>query len=244
MKSKYKIDDRFENPFFIGTVEDNNDPTFNYRVKVRIPTLHNDVMTKEQLPWAARVDGSFMGMSDNSDLNHSVPEIGSQVLVLAVGNDPNSLLYLGCLYKKTPQTPAAEGYLNTYGVYRQDGQFIGVDKIKKLFQMLFLGDIEVDKVNNIKINAASDITITCSNANITTNGQTNITANGNMNVTAPTSTFNGNVEVNGIIHATGAIDSDTEVGAKKSVHLTTHVHPFPYKAGDVDATGKTTPGTG
>lgn len=245
MKSSFYTKDEFKNPLFIATVEDNNDPTFNYRVKVRIPTLHNDLMTAEQLPWAARVDSAFMGTSDEGDLKHAIPEVGSQVLVLAVGNDPNSLLYLGILYKKTPQTPADNKYLDTYGVYRKDGQFIGIDKIQSLFQMLFDGNVEVDKVHNIKINATEKITVTCNQADITTNGTTNVTANGNLNVTAPTSTFNGNIECTGTVHATGNINSDAEVGAMGgAVNLSTHTHPFPYNAGPVPATGQTQPGTG
>lgn len=230
MKSSFYTKDEFRNPLFVGTVEDNNDPTFNYRVKVRIPTLHNDLMTKEQLPWAARVDSAFMGTSDQGDLKHAVPEVGSQVLVLAVANDPNSLLYLGVLYKKTPQTPADNKYLDTYGVYRKDGQFIGVDKIQSLFQMLFDGNVEVDKVHNIKINATEKITVTCNQADITTNGTTNVTANGNLNVTAPTSTFNGNIKCTGNIIANG------EVGAMSgSVNLSTHTHKYSapqHPAGD------------
>lgn len=245
MQSFFPLKDHFSNPFMIGTVEDNKDPLFNYRIKVRLPNLHNETITTEQLPWAAKVDCSFMGVGDEQDLKHAVPEIGTQVLVLIMSGDPNSLVYLGNLYKKTAQTPSDNKYNDTYGVYRKDGQFIGIDKIQKLFQMLFDGDIEVDKVHNIKVNASNDITITCNNANITTNGQTNITANGNMNVTAPTSTFNGNVEVTGIIHAAGNIDSDAEVGAMGgSVHLSTHTHPFPYNAGPSPAQGQTEPGTG
>ena len=88
MKPFFKIDDHFENPFFVGTVEDNNDPTNNYRVK-----LHPKNITTDQLPWAAKVDSSFMGM-DSSSISHSIPEVGSKVLVLAVGNNINSLIYL------------------------------------------------------------------------------------------------------------------------------------------------------
>lgn len=246
MQSDFYGNNNFENPFFIGTVEDNNDPTFNYRVKVRIPLIHNDVMSTDQLPWAARVSSPFMGTSDESDLDHAVPEIGSQVLILAVGNDPNSLIYLGVLHKKTAQTPSDNKYLDTYGIYRKNGQFIGVDKIQKLFQMLFEGDIEVDKVRNIKINASNAITITCNQADITTNGATNLTANGNLNVTAPMSKIQGNVEISGNIectgnaHITGPVSSDAEVTAMGgSVGLSTHVHP-----GIFPGPGMTAPGQG
>lgn len=211
MKAFFQVDDGLTNPLFIATVEDNNDPTFNYRVKVRIPTIHNETITTEQLPWAARLCNSFMGVGDEQDLNHAVPEVGTQVLVLAVGSNLNSLVYLGNLYKKTAQTPSDNRYLDTYGIYRKDGQFIGVDKIQKLFMMLFDGDIQIDKVGNITINASKDITVNCVNANLT--------ATSSVNVKSPTSTFDGNIE------CTGNIKAAAEVSAMGgAVNLSTHTH--------------------
>lgn len=141
----------YKNPFFIATVEDNNDPTFNYRVKVRIEGLHNKEITTEQLPWAAKVDTSFMGIGEDQSLSHSIPEVGSQVLVLAVGNNINSLVYLGCLYKNTNQTPKEDRYLNTYGIYTKQGEFVGVEKIKNVFHMIWEGDLTLDVEGKIKI---------------------------------------------------------------------------------------------
>ena len=253
MKSFFQIDDRLTTPLFVATVEDNNDPTFNYRVKVRIPDIHHDTITTEHLPWAARLDSNFMGIGEEQDLKHSVPEVGTKVLVLAIGNNLNSLIYLGVLYKKTAQTPSDNKYLDTYGIYRKDGQFIGIDKVKKLFQMLFDGDIEIDKVHNIKINATDDITINCNNTNvtmmgqatITTTGATNLNANGNLVVTAPTSTFNGNIVCTGTVAAKGAISSESEVSAMGgATSMSTHTHTFPYNAGPSPATGQTDPGVG
>lgn len=246
MKAFFQIDDELTNPLFIATVEDNNDPTFNYRVKVRIPNIHPDRIKTEELPWAARLCNSFMGVGDEQDLNHAVPEVGTQVLVLAIGSNLNSLVYLGNLYKKTAQTPSDNRYLDTYGIYRKDGQFIGVDKIKKLFQMLFDGDIEIDKVHNIKVTATTNITVNCESAvlnsktaTVNTTGTTTIKADGNLNVTAPTSNFNGNIECTGTVHATGAIDSDAEVGAMGgSVHLSTHVHPGVFPGPSTTAPGQ------
>lgn len=145
-----KSEHTFENPFFIATVVDNNDPTYNYRIKVRLDILHDSVENKD-LPWAGRVDTAFMGMSDTADLDHKVPEVGSKVLVIAVANDPNSLLYLGCLYRNTPQTPTSNNYLNTYGIYTQKGEFIGIDKIKNVFQMIWKGDLTLDVEGKIKL---------------------------------------------------------------------------------------------
>ena len=148
-----KTDDSFENPFFIATVEDNKDPSNNYRVKVRIPDIHPKTITTAQLPWAARVDPTFMGIGDTQSILHAVPEVGSQVLVLAIGNDINSLFYLGCLYKNTPQTPTGERYLETAGMYTKNGEFIGIEKIKNVFHMIWKGDLTFDVEGKIKLGA-------------------------------------------------------------------------------------------
>lgn len=230
MKTKFKSDAQLRNPFFIGTVEDNNDPTFNYRIKVRIPDLHPATITTQQLPWAARVDTAFMGMSDTGDLDHKIPEVGSKVLILAMGNDLNSLLYIGNLYKKTTLTPTNEDYLNTYGIYRANGQFIGIDKIKKLFQMLFDGDINIDKVKNMTIKISNAVKIECQTANIT--------AINSITIDTPNTTMTGNLHVN------GNVVSDAEVSAKSgAVNLSTHTHPYEM-GGTAAGTANTQPGKG
>lgn len=212
MHNFFKSDDHFENPFFIGTVEDNNDPTFNYRIKVRIEALHPDTITTTQLPWAARVDTAFMGINEDNDLSHKIPEIGSKVLVLAINNNINSLIYLGCLYKKTNNTPTNEDYLNSYGIYRKNGQFIGINKIKKLFQLLFDGSIIIDKIQDMTINVANGVSITCQNATVKA---TKVT------VDAPNTNMTGNLNV------AGNIVSAKEVSAKGgAVNLSTHTHKY------------------
>ena len=144
-----KPSESFENPFFIGTVEDNKDPTFNYRVKVRIDQVHPNTVSTAELPWAAKVDASFMGMGSSAEM-HAIPEVGSQVLVLAIGNNINSLVYLGCLYKKD-NTPSGDDYINNYGIYTKNGEFIGVEKIKGVFHMIWNGDLTLDVQGKIKI---------------------------------------------------------------------------------------------
>lgn len=234
MKPFFKTDNHFENPFFIGTVEDNNDPTFNYRVKVRINLLHPDNLTTEQLPWAAKVDSSFMGM-DSSSVSHSVPEVGSKVLVLAVGNNINSLIYLGCLYKKTDSTPSGNDYLNCYGIYDKNGNYIKLDKIQKLLELIWEGTININKIKEM---------------NITVNGNVNLTAN-STNITAPTNNIKGNVNIDGTLDVTGATtmkstldvtglvtgQADVKAGGG-SVGLLTHTHPGVFPGPSSTATGQ------
>lgn len=153
MKNFLKTDDHFDNPFFIATVEDNYDPTFNYRIKVRIADIHPASILTENLPWAAKLDNSFMGISDTSDVLHSIPEIGSKVLVLAIGNNLNSLVYLGTIYKNTSITPKNNEYINNYGIYRKDGQFIGIDKIQNVLKMIWKGDLDINTQGSLNIKA-------------------------------------------------------------------------------------------
>ncbi len=227
MKPFFKTDEHFENPFFIGTVVDNKDPTFNYRIKVRIDHMHDTITKDENLPWAAKVDSSFMGM-DSSSISHSVPEVGSKVLVLAVGDNINSLIYLGCLYKKTDSTPSGDDYLNCYGIYDKTGNFIKLDKIQKLLELVWEGTINI---SNIK--------------------EMNITVNGNVNLTAPTTNIKGNVSINGTLDVTGATtmkstldvtglvtgQADVKAGGG-SVGLLTHTHPGVFPGPSSTGTGQ------
>ena len=141
----------FSNPLFIGTVVNNNDPTYSYRVKVRVPELHPSSLVDADLPWAAKLDSSFLGVSEDADLLHSVPQVGTKVLVLSVANDPNSLLYIGSLYTHQPTTPSGDDYKNTYGIYTKNGEFIGVEKLKNVFHMIWNGDLTFDVKGKIKI---------------------------------------------------------------------------------------------
>lgn len=155
MYSKIKSEHVFTNPFAIATVVDNKDPLYAYRVKIRLANLHDSV-EDEDLPWAAKVDSSFMGVG-NTDTLHSVPEVGSKVLVLFIGNDPNSIIYLGSLYKKGTSTPQNKDYLDTYGIYTKQGDFIGIDKIQKWFHMLWSGKVTLDIDGKVVANISSDL---------------------------------------------------------------------------------------
>lgn len=223
MFSLITSNDSFENPFFIGTVEDNQDPTFNYRIKVRIDQIHPNTISTAELPWAAKVDSSFMGMDSSTSL-HSIPEVGSKVLLLAVGNNINSLLYLGCLYKNTTSTPSNDDYLNCYGIYDKSGNYIKLDKIQKLLELIWAGKINIDKITEM---------------NITVNGNVNLTAN-NTNITASNNTIKGNVSIEGTLDVTGLIKTDVDIKAGPSlVGLVTHTH-----AGVFPGPSSTLPGEG
>ena len=169
-----KSSENFENPFFIGTVEDNNDPTYNYRVKVRIDGVHPNTVSTSELPWAAKVDSSFMGMDGSTSL-HSIPEVGSKVLLLAVGNNINSLLYLGCLYKNTASTPSGDDYTNSYGIYDKNGNYIKLDKIQQILQLVWEGKLDISIKGNIEIKTEGNVDLSAKgNVNIKSNALVSI----------------------------------------------------------------------
>ena len=214
MRDFFQQDDALTNPFFVAKVEDNNDPTGNYRVKVRIPQIHNENITTANLPWAAKLAPSFLG-GGGSGSNHCVPEVGSEVLVIAVGNNLNSLIYLGILCHKESVTPSGEAYGGSYGIYMAGGQFIGVDKVTQTLQMIYQGHINIDQILDGKITISDKLEVTCPNIKIT-----------------------GDIDITGKVYVSGEIVSDTEVKAK-SVTLTGHTHQYitpQHAAGNANTT--------
>lgn len=157
MKTQAKNINVFTNPFSVATVVDNNDPENSYRVKVRVDIIHENI-PDDQLPWAARVGPTFMGFGD-ADIDHAVPEVGTKVLTLFVANDPNSILYLGCLYKNNSATPSGDKYLGSYGIYTKKGDFIGIDKLSTTFKMIYEGKIDISKITEATISVDGPINI-------------------------------------------------------------------------------------
>ena len=228
-------DNSFNNPFFIGEVVDNNDPKCSYRVKVKIEGLHKGI-PNDKLPWAAKVDSSFLGVKDETAYAHSVPLVGSKVLVLAIANDPNSLVYLGCIYKNVEGlTPSGDEYLQNWGIYGKDNQFVGLDKINKCFKMLMNGDIdiEINQAKNVTVKVKENITVECTNAEVKVKESAKVecknselqasnnvkvtckTANvnaSNINIDAATTNIKGNVNITGNTTMTGSLTATGKVG--------------------------------
>lgn len=203
MRDFFQMPCTLSSPFFVGKVENNTDPTNNYRIKVRIDKIHGQNITAEQLPWAAKLDSSFLGMG-SSGINHCVPEVGSEVLLVAVGNDLNSLIYVGSLYRKMEGvTPSGGAYGGSYGIYLANGQFLGIDKLTKTFQMIYEGHINVDKIIDGKITISDKLNVTCPKINIT----------GDVTIT-------GELKVSKNITAKGEVEG-------KGIHLSTHTHTVP-----------------
>lgn len=246
MYSESKSD---RNPFYIATVVDNDDPTKNYRVRVRIPKIH-DKIEDSKLPWAARVDRAFRGIeSDDAEnqsegktppkFDHCVPEVGTKLLILAIQNDVNSLIYLGALYKKTKYTPDGDKYLNTYGITADEDQFIGIDITGDENQIIvhFIGDVDVDKVKKITVNAEDDITVKTKKT-ATVECKTLVAkASEKATVTSPKIELEGDVHITGTLNVDKTIDAVGEITGNK-IPLSTHVHCYyPGPGGETPSKG-------
>lgn len=181
---------KFTNPFCVATVVDNNDPQNSYRVKVRVDVIHDNI-SDGQLPWAARVGPTFMGFG-SADIDHAVPEVGTKVLVMFLSNDPNSILYLGCLYKNNSATPSGGQYLGSYGIYTQNGEFIGVDKVSKTLKMIYEGKIDISKITQATISISGPVTVNISgSANVKIGSSANVEVSGAATLKASATTING-----------------------------------------------------
>lgn len=236
MKNQTKYKDYFTTPFNVATVVNNQDPENSYRVKVRIDIVHDNISDND-LPWAARVGPTFMGFG-NADIDHAIPEVGTKVLTLFIANDPNSILYLGTLYKNNSATPSGDPYLGSYGIYTQKGEFIGIDKINYTFKMIYEGKLDISKLKEAKISVNGPMTVkTDGDIKIESGGNINIKSSGNMNIESggPTNIkAGGTVTINstGMTNLTGGqvtIEKGTQCGfnclQKCILTNTPHVSP-------------------
>lgn len=217
MREFFQQKNDLDNPFFVADVVANNDPTNNYRIKVRIPEIHGSSIKDEQLPWAAKLGSSFLGIN-GSYFDHSVPEIGTKVLILAIGNDLNSLVYLGSLYKKTDSTPPGEAYGGSFGIYTAKGEFIGVDKISRTLQLIYEGHINIDRILDATINVKDFINVTCQSATV---NATDVTVNASNATINATTTINGNTTINGDLTVNG---NESVSGTAHAANYDAHTH--------------------
>ena len=82
---------------------------------------------------------------------------------------------MGSLYTKTSSTPSGDDYLNCYGIYDKNGNFIEVNKIKKVLELVWEGKLDVTIKGNIELKAEANMDITVKgNANIKSEGMVSI----------------------------------------------------------------------
>ena len=139
---------------YLGTVEDNEDPTKMGRVKVSIPLYEN--MTTEQLPWALPSLASCGNSSENCALN--VPEVGSQVRVYFPNQDLTAPHYGGAeLNENNKTTFFDEDYPHTYGYRDSKGNFIRINKDKKTIHL------QHSSTTNLKVSPEGSVQVALSN---------------------------------------------------------------------------------
>jgi hypothetical protein len=106
--------------FFVGVIEDNDDPTLLGRVKVRAFSIHgtNKEISTEDLPWAMVSHGNY-------DPNNPLPSLNAFVWGMFLdGRDAQHPVVLGLLPTQFVEAPNPEA--NGYGVIpKRDGRLLG-----------------------------------------------------------------------------------------------------------------------
>lgn len=105
--------------FFVGVIEDNDDPTLLGRVKVRAFSIHgtNEEISTEDLPWAMVSHGNY-------DPNNPLPSLNSFVWGMFLdGRDAQHPVVLGLLPTQFVEPPNPD--VNKYGVIpKRDGKLL------------------------------------------------------------------------------------------------------------------------
>lgn len=106
----------YEGILFVGRVEDNEDPLFFERLRIRIPQIH-DEFKKAELPWAIprkqRVQGNKDGLIGTVD----IPVVGSMMYISLQRGDPHFPIWEGAYLGEMAKLPEIllEDYPNLYG---------------------------------------------------------------------------------------------------------------------------------
>ncbi|CAK9885818.1 MAG: Actin cross-linking toxin VgrG1 [Candidatus Erwinia impunctatus] len=192
----------------IGVVTQlNGDPEENYRIQIKIPTLNSE----SNLIWA-RLATYY---ASNGCGNFFIPEVGDEVIVGCVNQDPSNPIILGSLYSshnKMPVEITAENHIKTLVTQSQmkvifDDESSVVTVITPNGNSVVISDKEksitlTDQNNNtlsmteggITLSSSKDITLSAKNAiNIESTGDTSIKATADtkisgLNVSAQAST--------------------------------------------------------
>lgn len=153
----YQIDSEELNGFYIGVVEDNNDPLKQNRVKVRIFGVHTEINTKydidgiltEELPWANPINNNIEGsISGNGFWN--VPLNGSHVIIFFLNGNILSPCYLGCISGKYLEKPNSKtGFSDPNEIYPTDN-YINEPDVHKLARDVSENTIVDTKNSNLE----------------------------------------------------------------------------------------------
>jgi len=182
---------------WIGEVVDNNDPETQFRCKIKVYGLFDDLKT-EDIPWAFPINRKIFASKKNGGYGDgSVPKIGTLVKVRFNNGDIYSPEYYSIQnINPTLQSEIENDYQGTHVIaYDEDEEF------KIIYQPGNGIKIHL-KDSHITINPDKSITIEHSSSesiielvgdtcNIVTKSTVDITANSEITATAPVCTING-----------------------------------------------------
>lgn len=167
----------------------------------------------------------------------NLPE-GSLLVVLPVLDQSSNLVAFGGLPNERIQVESGEVVFfhpltKSRVHFKKDGN-IEINSLEK--------DLLVTCKNAI-IKSSGNVDITVSgNSNVTINGDANLTVSGNLTVEAPTTDWNGNINLTGDLTASGTVEGTTEVvGAGISLSTHTHIGSPTAPTGAISPTGVPVP---
>ena len=165
----------------VGIVINNNDPTKNCRLQIRLPEEHRGVLDAN-LPWAIPEGYSGPNGGNGQVGGISIPAVGSKVWVSFLDGSPYHLKYGGlCNIGANIPSELKESYPNAYGWIDNFGNKFFVDT--SLGTVTFThksgSTINIDSSGNISATSSQDL-------NLEAVGSINIVAGGNLTLGAPT----------------------------------------------------------
>jgi hypothetical protein len=233
--------------WFIGVVEDREDPEKAGRVRVRVYGVHEQdkvLVPTEALPWAPVLMPGTSASLNGIGISATGLLVGSTVVGFFLdGNETTMPVVFGVLPGVTDMPGLAAGKsiinkerlgLEPESAYRaqypynkvvttESGHVFEIDdtpnfeRIHTFHRSGTYQEIDVDGTRVNKI-VGEDFEIVQKNKTLYVQGSLNIVVKGNVTITAPITTVNGNLNVNGTVTAT-----DDVIGG--GISLAQHTHP-------------------
>ncbi|MBN3262252.1 type VI secretion system tip protein VgrG [Pectobacterium brasiliense] len=149
----------------------NGDPASNYRIQIKIPTLNSE----SNLIWARLA--TYYASSECG--NFFIPEVGDEVIIGCINQDPSNPIILGSLYSsknKMPNELTAENHTKT---------IVTKSKLKVIFDdENSVMTLETPNGNSIVMSdKGKSITLTDQNSNVISMGESGISITSNKDIT-------------------------------------------------------------
>ncbi|UCC16087.1 MAG: VgrG-related protein [Dehalococcoidales bacterium] len=210
------LDNPVKNPYgvVVGIVTNNNDPDGLARVKVKYPTISNDLESN----WA-RLAVPMAGAERGFEF---IPEVNDEVLVAFEYDDINKPYILGSLWNGNDKPPENNSNIVQNGtvqkriIHSRSGHVITLDDSKGSEKIIIMdktgnNSIEIDSSNNaltiktdgpINMETKGDVTIKGNNINLEATANAKMKANSNVDLEANAkATVKGNTGVD--VNASG-----------------------------------------